>query len=186
MAPSAFPIKRPIKRNLIGQKFGKLTVVSLAGRDVKSNVMWECRCDCGNVKNFYESKLLLKNNPTRSCGCVLVLPHGEAAMNKLYYGYTRDALRRGYTFDLSKKEFKILTKSKCIYCGSEPKQKAGEPGNNGYYIFNGIDRIDNNKGYNIQNVVACCKMCNRMKWDTNKNEFLSHIKKILNYQKGEL
>ena len=36
----------------------------------------------------------------------------------------------------------------------------------------------NKKGYIIENCVPCCKRCNWMKSDMNKEEFISHIKDI--------
>ena len=52
-----------------GKKFGKLTVLGLAG---KSGNDRKCRvkCDCGTEKEVVQSKLTAKNKPTRSCGCL--------------------------------------------------------------------------------------------------------------------
>lgn len=36
------------KQNLVGQKFGMLTVIERAD-DIGDRVGWRCRCDCGNV-----------------------------------------------------------------------------------------------------------------------------------------
>lgn len=175
---------REPKRNLVGRKIGRLTVRSYAGRDSKSNVIWTCECDCGTIKNFFESKLLLKNKPTQSCGCQCVLPEGVSAMKKLYYGYKRDAAKRGHEFMLTIDQFKKLTSSECFYCGTAPSSRAGDIRNNGFYIFNGIDRVDNSIGYDTENVVPCCKRCNGMKSDTSKQDFLEHILKIVKRQKG--
>lgn len=53
--------------NLIGQKFGKLTVI--AKNDVRRNehVCWDCICECGN-KTIVEG-YNLKSGATQSCGC---------------------------------------------------------------------------------------------------------------------
>lgn len=55
--------------NLIGKRFGKLSVLSRSqnGRDGKTR--WRCRCDCGNEKVV--SGVLLVAGHTRSCGCLL-------------------------------------------------------------------------------------------------------------------
>ena len=50
---------------------------------------------------------------------------------------------------------------------------------------NGIDRIDSTQGYELINSVPCCTICNRMKLDHSKMDFLTHIQKILNFQKVE-
>jgi 5-methylcytosine-specific restriction endonuclease McrA len=41
-----------------------------------------------------------------------------------------------------------------------------------------IDRIDNNKGYEIENVTSCCKRCNNAKGQSSVDEFLDWIKQI--------
>jgi hypothetical protein len=44
----------------------------------------------------------------------------------------------------------------------------------------GIDRIDSDKGYTIDNIVPCCKVCNKMKMDLSVAEFKKQIKLIFN------
>lgn len=48
-------------------------------------------------------------------------------------------------------------------------------------IYNGIDRIDNAKGYTIENSVTCCKRCNFAKRNMSYDEFISWGKKLGNY-----
>ena len=53
---------------MIGEKFGRLTVIGQAPSDPKSkNVRLLCKCDCGNEKVVARTQL--KNNKTKSCGC---------------------------------------------------------------------------------------------------------------------
>lgn len=54
------------KIDLIGEKFNKLTVISENGKTGKE-ILWKCKCDCGNFTNVrgYD----LKNGHTKSCGC---------------------------------------------------------------------------------------------------------------------
>lgn len=53
--------------NLIGQRFGKLTVIekSYIGKDKAQ--YWKCQCDCGNIT--YVNTANLKRHHTESCGC---------------------------------------------------------------------------------------------------------------------
>lgn len=54
-------------KNLLGQKFGRLTVVARNGS--KGNrALWDCICECGNKITVSGNKLLTKN--TLSCGCL--------------------------------------------------------------------------------------------------------------------
>lgn len=40
----------PKSIDLIGQKFGRLTVVSRTDNNKEGRAMWLCQCDCGNKK----------------------------------------------------------------------------------------------------------------------------------------
>ena len=50
-------------------------------------------------------------------------------------------------------------------------------------MYNGIDRIDNNKPYIKENLVPCCKKCNFFKSNHTKKDFLDHVKIIYEYNK---
>lgn len=59
-------------RNLVGNRYGKLTVLSQADPIVHTNHAtrraWLCLCDCGRKKIKAEDNLL--SGHTRSCGCL--------------------------------------------------------------------------------------------------------------------
>ena len=48
----------------------------------------------------------------------------------------------------------------------------------------GLDRVDNFKGYTIDNIVSCCTDCNTMKMSKNKNEFIQKCITISNLHKS--
>lgn len=54
------------KKDLTGQRFGRLTVLADAGR-IDGRVLWLCRCDCGKETTVRSSNLV-KGRVT-SCGC---------------------------------------------------------------------------------------------------------------------
>jgi len=58
----------PQFKNLEGQTFGRLTVISYAGKATSSRQMWNCLCSCG-CKKLVAGKNLLANR-TQSCGCI--------------------------------------------------------------------------------------------------------------------
>ena len=58
----------PKIRDLTGQTFGKLTVVSFTGRDKSGKLTWLCKCECGNEKTVIGGSLTSGN--TKSCGCI--------------------------------------------------------------------------------------------------------------------
>jgi len=55
-------------KDLVGQKFGRLTVVEDVGRTKKQNVIWKCVCDCGNTVDVITASL--QNGHSQSCGCL--------------------------------------------------------------------------------------------------------------------
>lgn len=55
------------RRELAGQRFGKLLVIEPTQQRVRNAVVWRCRCDCGN-EIFVESRRL-KPGAISSCGC---------------------------------------------------------------------------------------------------------------------
>ena len=63
--------------NLVGQRFGRLTVLERVENEITSSgnsvVMWRCLCDCGEEIIVRSSALL--HGYTKSCGCMK--SHGE-------------------------------------------------------------------------------------------------------------
>lgn len=72
-----------------------------------------------------------------------------------------NAVRRGIPWSLTKGQFIAFWQKPCTYCG-------------GAIETIGLDRIDNTRGYEVGNVVPCCGVCNRMKSNMTREEFLAH------------
>ena len=62
--------------DLTGQRFGMLTVVSEAGRNMDGSVIWLCRCDCGNMTQKTGTRM--RNGYVHSCGCAQA-KHGQGS-----------------------------------------------------------------------------------------------------------
>ncbi len=58
------------RRDLVGQAFGRLTVVELRGRDRFGSALWLCRCECGGDVVVRAGSLLSGNS--QSCGCLRI------------------------------------------------------------------------------------------------------------------
>jgi len=101
----------------------------------------------------------------------------ESCYYKLYRKYQTSAKERNHTFNLTEEEFFHLLQQPCHYCGKEPYQIVTNNYNSTTY--NGIDRVNNGVGYEIENVVSCCGVCNVMKQSLTEEEFFSHIKQII-------
>lgn len=152
-----------------------------------NRVLWECKCDCGNIIKALGYNL--KNGHTRSCGCLreYSFEKGEVGLKLLMYRYRNGATYRGLKFELPVEDFKKLTKDNCYYCGQSPNRIMKSKSDNSEYLYNGIDRLDSNIGYLSGNIVTCCIVCNRMKMVLNHDNFINKIKYIYNniYNKGE-
>lgn len=164
--------------NIENERFGKLVALSREGTQ-NNNAIWKCKCDCGNTKLVRLDHL--RHGSTCSCGCLpphTQKPSGRSNFERLYRVYVKGAVKRNYTFDLSKIQFEALVQANCWYCGVEPIQVMLNSHSNGAYIYNGIDRIDNTIGYTIENCVTCCKVCNRAKREMSYDEFMAYLRRI--------
>ena len=56
--------------NIVGQRFGRLVVLKMCGRDENSHRVYRCKCDCGKITDVKAFNLLYEHSPTRSCGCL--------------------------------------------------------------------------------------------------------------------
>ena len=54
-------------KDLTGQRFGKLIALRPTERRAGAAIVWECKCDCGNITYVSRDHLLRGN--TKSCGC---------------------------------------------------------------------------------------------------------------------
>lgn len=93
----------------------------------------------------------------------------ERMLNVIRYfdEYVRGAVKRNLLFNLTIEQFESIVRSPCSYCNSFNEERVI-----------GIDRINSNKGYVIDNVVPCCSVCNIMKSDLTKEEFFEKIVEI--------
>lgn len=58
-------------KDMTGQRIGKLTVVGEAGRAKDGQIVWRCKCDCGNYTEVI-GRSLRRERSTKSCGCYAV------------------------------------------------------------------------------------------------------------------
>lgn len=54
--------------DLTGKQFSRLLVISRGGNNAHGQVTWNCKCSCGNTAVVEGNKL--KNEHTKSCGCI--------------------------------------------------------------------------------------------------------------------
>jgi hypothetical protein len=183
-------------KDLSGQKYGKLKVIKLlTQRGNRGQLRWQCKCDCGN-KHIVTGESL-RAGKSKSCGCLkLGRPYNfkdnrEMQLWKYLYSSTiiKRAKKYNYQSDINIDDFIKISKMPCFYCGESGVQSTKDrcktiTKNKRLFVtdaeirFNGIDRLDSNKGYFINNVVSCCKYCNTAKNTLTTTEFKNHITKI--------
>ena len=88
------------------------------------------------------------------------------SINKKYDNYQAAARSRGIDFNLTAQEFALFWNRPCTYCDNSINTV-------------GIDRVDNTKGYVASNCVPCCELCNKMKREQTKAEFIAQCRKIV-------
>lgn len=54
-------------KDITGERFGRLVVLSLSQQRLSGRVTWECKCDCGNDKLARSDHLV--QGKVQSCGC---------------------------------------------------------------------------------------------------------------------
>lgn len=204
--------RRKFAKQFIGQKYNALSIKKYIGvRKGSSTVL--AQCDCGEfIKTALTS---IRHGATKSCGCLRRCSPGERAHKDMYSNYRRSARDRNILFKLTLEQFKQISAGSCSYCGTLPKlwnpylKSPGVPSGRGLCAINrhkipklqkkrilknfeeqwirtnGIDRVDNTQGYNLQNAVPCCKKCNRAKMDNSVSDFLKWVNTIYHFQKEQ-
>ncbi len=171
----------------VGEKFNFLTILEIvAPGDGYRYYRYRCLCDCGNTAISCAKSV--RQGKTKSCGClkkkntILMgksnrLQTGNSIENIIIDRYKYSARVANREFTLTKEECQSLLRDNCHYCSKEPC-KVTKTAHVGDYSANGIDRVDNTKGYIQGNVVTCCKRCNAAKMDMSVEEFKQLITNI--------
>jgi hypothetical protein len=162
-----------------GEIFDHLTVLEATDGRVNKNILYLCICDCSQ-KLCLATGVDLRRKAVKSCGC-LKKPNGEVTINSFINRYKYSARKRDLLYLLTDEEAIGLFKGKCHYCDAVPLPRTYRIGATAIEL-NGIDRVDSSIGYSVSNCVSCCYICNTLKMDYTKEEFLSHIEKIHAHQ----
>ncbi len=122
--------------------------------------IWTFLMKCSDIRDAHASP-----RTTSDPECIATLPvtHSYPSLRKLKQAYIDRARHYSREFNLTTDEFQSLVDSPCFYCN---KAKGG------------IDRVDSAFGYTQTNSVSCCALCNRMKWDTPRDDFIARCCKI--------
>ena len=189
------PIASPERRqDLVGLKFNRLLVIKMGGFyyppkykgiSTTKQLLWLCKCDCGNETLVRATNL--KSNTTKSCGCLHteVIRSGYNEISGEYWTRVKNGSKRRsrnvdfnisieYAWDLFLKQDR-----KCALSGIDIYFKFSN------YISKtndrqtaSLDRIDSSKGYIEGNVQWVHKDINNMKQALTQQEFINWCKLV--------
>lgn len=196
----------PRFKNRTNDRYGRLLVLSHAGKDARNKHLWLCQCDCGNQKIVVSDNL--SSGKSKSCGCLraeFLSKSGNqfslyedrvVAILKVQYSHLkrRSSKKSKNCTVMGFDDFFKMSLMPCHYCGIKSSKKLEDRTNekaDGKLLSstivdcNGIDRLDSDLGYTVENCVPCCKYCNTAKNTMPVDEFLSWIGRVYKFNNLE-
>lgn len=95
-------IREAHTKNMIGKRFGKLTVLEAAGSNPDNSLNYLCQCDCGNTKVI--NGVNLRKGIATSCGCINY-SIGEQHIRELLKANNINFIQEYKVQDLNNKRF---------------------------------------------------------------------------------
>jgi len=160
-------------RYIVGQKIEELTLLKF-----RRNGIWEVLCSCGIALTVSSRHLKRK----KSCGCRSIsnrfkkVDKRRYILNRRYGHYKQSADRRNLKFELTIEQFSNFVENSCAYCNLPPHKDYFNYKTKESIKLNGIDRIDSDKGYSLENCNSACTFCNYAKSDLSELEFRNWLK----------
>lgn len=162
-------------KNLIGQNFGRLTVIERGDNNKSGAVQWICQCICGNKTIATANNL--QNHSTQSCGCLAreitikrstIHGHTITKRTKEYIAWSGIKMR---CYNKNFKDYFRYGGRGIIMCEKWKNNFQAFFDDMGYCPSNknSIDRIDGNRGYEPDN----CRWANWIEQARNRNS--NHI-----------
>lgn len=181
-------MRKYIRKYAIGYTVGDITVERFEPSRGYYHMVCKCGKELRGSASFVTTKVNTYNKHSYT-GCQLcwnkylatrVEYNSDEYFHDIYKRYTRRGRDLNIEFALTKEQCTQLFKSPCYYCGELPKIRslAITKLKNKLIESNGIDRLQSNLGYTVENTVACCKSCNYAKHILNYDQFIDKVKKI--------
>lgn len=133
--------------DLTGETFGRLTVQAEIDKRKWGNVVWLCRCDCGEIIEVKGANL--RSGATKSCGCLQKERVSQEHSGEKHYLWLGD--KAGYT---STHDWLRKNKPKpklCERCRTRPPQQLSYNHKNGEW------------SRNVKDYEWLCASCHRLK-----------------------
>ena len=150
------------------------------------------KCNCGNSFTLRDTNQFTTWEDIRCADCK------RLARIKPYIGeryvFRRikwDASKAGRSFNLSFDWFVKAIHLPCHYCNRRDINSvtvaSKRPGEVllADFRYNGLDRVDNSIGYEEDNCVPCCVVCNRAKNSMGYADFMEYIQALVQHNSGD-
>lgn len=147
------------------------------------------KCECGEQFTLSRDYKIKTSDQIRCKNCkrkANMQPNvGERAA---YKRVKSDAARGGRVFDLPLDWFLEAIHQPCHYCGQVDQNSINVASKRkGEFLikdfkYNGLDRLNNDIGYVIENVVPCCFVCNRAKNSMGYQEYIEYLNNMIQWR----
>ena len=161
-----------LRKDITNWVFDRLTALEPTDKRSNGNVVWKCKCSCGNITYVTCDKLISGN--TKSCGCL----HVELAIERIkelhkhQNGENNPNWLGGISFgkycpkfnDQKKEEIREKYGRKCLMCG-KTEEEIGQKLDAHHIDYNKEQGCENHKW----KLIPLCRSCHAK---TNFNRYL--------------
>lgn len=167
-------------KDLTGKTVNGNTFIRLVDKNRHNCWRYEIQCHCGKL--FISEGNDVNSGKIKSCGCrwnstwVENANYELSILNQAYTQLVGRAPKRKIACSLTKEQHHKLVLDNCYYCGVPPNQT--KTLNKRKLLCHGIDRVDNDKGYHIDNCVTACRDCNQAKHTMKVEYFKEWIERM--------
>lgn len=176
---------RKIRQQIqIGDVYTNLTIVSFSHSDKRWRKWYNVKCSCGKDNIVLGSAMT--SGDTKSCGCLGTIRRkarristNHSEVTAIVLGYKRHAEVRGFKWLLTRSDVENIINKNCYYCGSVPSNIKKTKNSIGDGLrYSGIDRVNSNLDYTLDNTVPCCRICNYAKMNLPIQEFQEWARRL--------